>query len=225
VGLLWMDPTLVRFRYVPGYQVPEGGPQAPADSHPSTWVTRMVAAFNGGFKLSDGVGGYRYAGRTVASLRAGLATFVITTSGRLTVGAWGRDMRLTPDTVVVRQNLPLLVDGFASRVSASDTPRTWGVANGGLWTANRSALGELPNGSIVFAYGANVLPSSMASAMIMLGVRTAMMLDMNKSWPGGFSYDHRHGTIVGRAIQPNIWHSPSVYYAEFTKDFVVALWR
>lgn len=224
VGLIWMDASRLRFRFVPGLLVPEGGPRLPADSRPSTWVPGMVAAFNGGFKLSDHVGGYFYAGRTVSALRAGLGTFTITSAGRIAIGAWGRDVRLIPHTVVVRQNLPLLVDGFRSRTSPSDSPSTWGVANGGLWTANRSALGQLADGSVVFAYGANVGPSTMAAAMVAVRARVAMVLDMNKSWPGGFTYHHSRGKLVGRGIQPGIWHQPSVYFAPFTKDFVVAEW-
>ena len=224
VGLLWMDASRLRFRFVPGWKVPEGGPRLPADTRPSTWVSRMVAAFNGGFMLKDHIGGYYYAGRTVSALRAGLGTFTITSAGRIAVGAWGRDLRLTAHTVVVRQNLPLLVDGFRARTSPSDTPSTWGVANGGLWTANRSALGQLADGSVVYAFGANVRPSEMAAAMVAVRARVAMVLDMNKSWPGGFTYHHSRGKVVGRGIQRGIWHQPSVYFAPFTKDFVVAQW-
>src|SRR5262249_52219274 len=110
VGLLWLDPTMLRFRFVPGYPVPEGSPHAAADTRPSTWVPSMVAAFNGGFRLRDHVGGYFYLGRTVAPLQDGLASMALTTDGRLTVGRWGRDLGLTPATVAVRQDLRLIVD-------------------------------------------------------------------------------------------------------------------
>jgi hypothetical protein len=183
----------------------------------------MVAAFNGGFRLADHVGGYYYAGRTVRSLRNGLAAFVISAAGRLTVGAWGRDLHLVRGTQVVRQNLPLLVDGGRTQTRSTDTTQTWGIANGNLWTANRSALGQLPNGSLVYAYGFDVRPTTMAHALVLVGARTGMFLDMNKSWPGGFTYvrvgDHLHG----QRVQPGEYHDPSVYFHRFTKDFVVAL--
>ena len=222
IGLLWMDTSRLRFRYVPGLVVPEGGPRLPADSRPSTWVPRMVAAFNGGFMLKDHVGGYYYAGRTVSALRAGLGTLSITSAGRIAVGAWGREVRLTASTILVRQNLPLLVDQFLARTSASDTPQTWGVANGGLWTANRSALGQLSDGSVVYAYGGSVQPSEMAAAMVAVRARVAMVLDMNRSWPGGFTYQRVARKVVGHGIQAAIYHQPSVYFAPYTKDFVVA---
>ncbi len=221
IGLLWIDPSSVSFRLVPGFKVPEGSPVLPADNRPSTWLPRMVAAFNGGFMLKDKVGGYFYAHRTVSPLVAGLGALEITTDGRLAIGKWGRDLRLTPQTVVVRENLPLLVDNGRIQVAPTDTVRTWGIANGGLWTANRSALGELADGSLVYAYGHDVRPAAMAEALVRVGAQRAMVLDMNKSWPGGFVYRHTPQGLVGQRIQPLESHAPSVYHRRYTKDFIV----
>ncbi len=55
---MWMNPDLLRFRYIPGTAYPEGSPKRPQDRRPSTWVPRMVAAFNGAFHLKDRAGGY-----------------------------------------------------------------------------------------------------------------------------------------------------------------------
>jgi hypothetical protein len=225
VGLLWIDPRAVAFRLVPGFRVPEGGPSSAADNEPATWVPRMVAAFNGGFLLGDHVGGYYDLHRTVAPLVPGLGSLAISTTGQLRVGRWGRDLGMTPTTAVVRQNLPLLVDHGRAMTSASDTTRTWGLANGGLWTANRSALGVRPDGSFVYAYGHDVRPATMAAALVAVGVQRAMVLDMNKSWPGGFVYWHTSTGIHGARIQPQEVHSPEVYYQRYTKDFVAVLVR
>jgi len=225
VGLLWIDPSVVSFRLIPGFRVPEGGPATAADNTPSTWVPRMVAAFNGGFLLKDGVGGYYADHRMVRPLVSNLAAFEITADGRLAVGAWGRDLQLTSKTVVVRQNLRLLVDHGRSQTSTSDGPRTWGIANGGLWTANRSALGQLADGSLVFAYGHETRAATMAAALVQVGAQRAIALDMNKSWPGGFVYRHTAGAIVGQRVHPLQYHSPSVYYTRYTKDFVAVLRR
>ena len=225
MGLLWIDTSAVSFRLIPGVKFPEGSPALPADNLPSTWVPRMVAAFNGGFELKDKVGGYYYDHRTLSPLVPGLAALVISSDGRAAVGQWGRDLTLTRRTVVVRENLPLLVDNFTAQTAPTDTPRTWGIANGGLWTANRSALGELADGSLVFAYGHDVRPDAMSAAMVLVRARTAMVLDMNKSWPGGFVYAHTAAGMSGQRIQPQEYHVPSVYYARYTKDFVAVLLR
>ena len=225
IALLWIDPAAVSFRLIPGLSVPEGSPVTAADRSPSTWVPRMVAAFNGGFMLKDGVGGYYYAHQLVRPLRSGLGTLEITADGRLQVGAWGRDLALTSQTIAVRQNMPLLVDRYVAQTRPGDTASTWGIANGGLWTASRSALGVLADGSLVFAYGHEVRPSAMSAAMVLVRAREAMVLDMNRSWPGGFVYSHPAGAIAGLRIQSQEWHTPSVYYARFTKDFVAVLLR
>ena len=223
VALMWMDPALLSFRFIPGSKWPERSPILPADRRPLTWVPRMAAAFNGAFKLRDNAGGYFYAGRTVSPLRPGLAALVITSQGRLSVVQWGREARTTVGLSVVRENLPLLIDQFTARTSGHDTNSTWGWADNNRPLANRSALGELPDGSLVFAYGYRVTAKDMAAALVQVHVRTAMMLDMNLSQPGGFVYWRQAGRIRGRRILPSIFHSASIYFNQYQKDFVAAL--
>ncbi|MDA8437102.1 MAG: hypothetical protein M0Z98_14095 [Actinomycetales bacterium] len=219
-SFLWMDPTRLRFRFVPGYRYPEGSPASAADRTPSTWVPRMVAAFNSGYKLSDHVGGYYYLGRTVVPLRAGLAALVVHRDGSLAVGVWGRDLTMTPDTVVVRENMrPLVLDGV-SQASPSDGPRTWGISNGNRPRANRSALGRLPDGSFVFAYSHDATAASLGASLVSLGVREAIMLDMNVSWPTGFVYAHGGGRVLGTRINRWVVRPPSTYLTRFKKDFI-----
>jgi hypothetical protein len=221
VSLLWMDPARLRFRYVPGYAVPEGGPATVADTTPSTWVPTMVAGFDSGYKLRDHVGGYYYLGRAVAPLRAGLASLVIGTDGSLSVGTWGRDIAMTASTLVVRQNLrPLVLDGV-SQATPADRPRTWGISNGNRPRANRSALGRLADGSLVFVYAHDVTAAALAQVLVGVGVREAIDLDMNVSWPTGFVYSHVGGRVVGQKINPHVVRSPSTYLSRFKKDFVV----
>ncbi len=220
VSLLWMDPARLRFRYVPGLSIPENGPSRAADSTPATWLSRLVAAFNGGFKLSNHLGGYYYLGTTVVPLRAGYAAVTIHADGSLAVGVWGRDMAIGPDVVVVRQELPPLVERGVSRASRNDDPDKWGSANGGLSTANRSALGELADGSLIFEYGASVTGDTMARYLVKAGAVTAMVMDMNVSWPTGFVYHHVGARILGSKINSHIVRPPSTYFQRFKKDFI-----
>jgi hypothetical protein len=225
VGLMWMNPDLLSFRFIPGYKSPEAGPARAIDNRPSTWSARMVAAFNGAFLLKDGAGGYYYNGKTVRALRNGQAAFTVAENGRLHVVVWSYGNNVPRGTLAVRQNLPPLVARGTSRAKDGDSPSTWGNADGGSSHANRSALGELADGSLVFAYGAEVTAAAMGDALAAAGVRTAIMLDMNKSWPMGFVYDAAKGghLPVGHRIQSGIWREPSSYANRFSKDFVVAL--
>jgi hypothetical protein len=215
-----MDPSRLRFRFVPGFQVPEGSPATRADRTPSTWVPSMVAAFNSGYKLTDHVGGYYYLGRTVAPLRPGYASMVVHRDGSLAVGVWGRDISMTPDTLMVRQNLRPLVVGGSSQASPGDSPRAWGISNGNRAKANRSALGRLADGSFVYAYAHDVTAATLGSALVSLGVQEAIMLDMNISWPTGFVYSHKGGSTVGSRINHYTVRPPSTYLVRFKKDFI-----
>jgi len=219
-SLLWMDPTRLRFRFVPGFQVPEGSPATTADKNPSTWVPRMVAAFNSGYKLSDHVGGYYYLGRTVAPLSTGLASMVLRTDGSLAIGVWGRDIAMTPDTLMVRQNLPPLVLGGVSQASPTDPLRKWGIPTRNQPLQNRSALGRLADGSFVFVYAHSVIASDLAQILVKAGVQEAIALDMNVSWPTGFVYTHTGGGVVGAKINHWTVRPPSTYLTRYKKDFI-----
>jgi hypothetical protein len=225
VGMMWMNPDLLTFRYIPGYKFPEGSPARPVDNRPATWTSRMVAAFNGGFQLKDGVGGYYYADRTVRPLKDGRASLIVASDGRLHVTVWSSGNRVPRGTLAIRQNLPPLVVAGRSRAKDGDGPAAWGNADHGNPRANRSALGELADGSLVFAYGSEVPAAAMGDALASVGARTAIMLDMNKSWPMGFVYDAPKGghSPAGHCIQPRIWRDASSYVRRFSKDFVVAL--
>lgn len=221
---LWMDTRFLRFRFLPGYTWPERSPRTTSDHNPATWVPAMVAAFNGGFKLTDHVGGYYYLGRTVAPLRRGFASMVFYRDGSLRVGVWGSDLHMTPDVLAVRQNLrPLVLDGRA-QTRTSDTQSTWGYNMvHGWWIANRSALGMRADGSLVFVYGHHRTPSQLARSLVRAGARTAIALDMNGWWPTGFVYAHYRSHIVGAKINTHIERQPAVYLDTYSKDFVAVL--
>ena len=226
IALLWMDPSALSFRFIPGTQFPEGGPRLPADRQAATWVPRLAAAFNGAFKLRDHVGGYYYAGRTVSPLRPGLASLVVDDAGRLSVVQWGRERSSVAGVQVVRQNMGLLVDQYVSEATAHDSNSRWGWADHDTRLANRSALGELADGSLVYAFGHDVTALDLAAALVQARARTAVMLDMNLAQPMGFVYWHQAGTVIGERVLPSVYHSPSIYLtAGYYKDFFVALAR
>ena len=102
----------------------------------------LVAAFNGGFLLSAGAGGYEQEGHVISRLRPGLATLVIDRSGAARIGVWGAGLPQPHEAVYsIRQNLPPLV----SQGQPSPAARNWGqwgaTLGGGEYVA-RSALGQ-----------------------------------------------------------------------------------
>lgn len=222
---MWLNPRLLDFRFIPGVQYPENSPLRAIDHHPSTWVPRFVAAFNGGYKLSDGVGGYYYNGQTVLPLRDGLASMVISDSGTLAVGVWGRDFGSRAGLETVRQNLPPLVVDGRSQATPGDGIRKWGIPANNRTYVNRSALGQLLDGTLIYVFAHDVRAYDMGLTLVRLTVRTAINLDMNGGWPAAFTYTHAAGKTVGTRIVATVFHDPSIYFDRPLKDFVVVLPR
>jgi len=144
--------------------------------------TRLLAAFNGGFKLSAGVGGYEQEGHVASPLRRGLASLVIDRSGRARMGVWGHGLPAPGEAVYsVRQNLPPLLLNGRPTPDAADWG-LWGATLGGGELVARSALGQDAAGDLVFAGSMSASPEDMAVALARAGARVAMELDINPEW-------------------------------------------
>jgi hypothetical protein len=143
---------------------------------------RLLAAFNGGFKLSAGVGGYEQEGHVVATLRRGLASLVIDRSGRARIGVWGRGVPAPGEAVYsVRQNLTPLVLHGKPTAAAADWG-LWGATLGGGEYVARSAIGQTAAGNLEYAASMSATPADLAFVLAWTGATTAMELDINPEW-------------------------------------------
>jgi hypothetical protein len=159
----------------------------------------LVAAFNGGFKMSDAHGGYYTEGRMIDPLVPGAASLVIYANGSVSVGAWGADFGMTPNVVAVRQNLvPLVTGGRPTGLAASADWGAWGPTCGasscaasvpGLEHQWRSGIGVTADGALVYAVGPALDPPQLAELPVRAGVIRGMQLDINPPWPVFASYD------------------------------------
>ena len=142
----------------------------------------LLAAFNGGFKLSAGAGGYEQEGRVIAALRPGLASLVIDRSGQARIGIWGAGVPAPGEAVYsVRQNLrPLVYRGQPT--SAAADPGLWGATLGGGASVARSAVAQDSYGDLLFAGSMSATPADLAEALTARGARIAMELDINPEW-------------------------------------------
>ena len=64
----------------------------------------------------------------------------------------------------------------------------------------------------MFAYGNNVTAANLADAMVAAGVKQAVALDMNLTWPTGYYYTREDGQVVGHRIHLEIMREPSTYW-------------
>jgi len=197
-GIAWLDTALLSARLYSGSGSPGGGPyRYTAPVQPAQAVS-LVAAFNGGFKMADAHGGYYTEGRVIDPLMRGAASLVIYASGRITVGAWGTDVRMAPDVVAVRQNLvPLVADGLPTALAAGSDWKAWGSTCGasscaasvpGIEHQWRSGAGVTADGALVYVVGPGLDPLQLAQLLVRAGAVRGMQLDINPAWPVFASY-------------------------------------
>lgn len=182
----------------------------------------LVAAFNGGFKLSAGVGGYEQQGKIISPLVPGLASLVISRSGAASIGIWGHGVPQHGSPVYsVRQNLGLLVLQGRPTPAALGGWGAWGATITGVDLTARSALGENAAGQLIFVGSMSATPVDLAAALVRSGATIGMQLDINVEWVQ-LAYAHKPGGrliagIVGQARPAN------QYLVGWTRDFVAVM--
>ncbi|HTT52451.1 MAG TPA: hypothetical protein VMH35_13710 [Streptosporangiaceae bacterium] len=182
---------------------------------------RLIAAFNGGFLLSAGAGGYEQEGQVISPLKPGLASLVIDRSGLARIGVWGAGLPRPHEAVYsVRQNLPPLVSHGQPSPAAGHWGQ-WGATLGGGEYVARSALGENAAGQLIYAGSMSTAPADLAAALVRAGARTAMELDINPEWVQLDFTSGRHRHL--RAVIPGQVRPASQYLAGWTRDFITVL--
>ena len=183
--------------------------------------SRLLAAFNGGFKMSTGVGGYMQAGHVISALRPGFSSLVIDRSGRARIGVWGSGVPALGEAVYsVRQNLqPLVLNGRPTAASADWG--LWGATLGGGAYVARSAVGQDAVGHLMYAASMSVVPADLASVLASHGARMAMELDINPEWVQ-FDAASRPGGPL-KAEVPGQYRPADQYLVGWTRDFFAVL--
>jgi len=228
VGIAWMRQSALTFRLHPGFQEPGGSWNVPSTIPPGS-RTGLVATYNGGFKVSNGDshGGFYLNGRTVGTLRAGAASEVFYRSGSIRIGTWGEDVRMTPDVVGVRQCLvPLVAHGQVTSAVYNGGTETWGLTDAGMPLVARSGVGMDRQGNIIYVGGRVLSVNSLAVLLHRAGAVTAMMLDINLSWPSFISYNSaKDPSDPVPANLVNFVRGPERYYNQSSRDFVAVYAR
>jgi hypothetical protein len=126
-GIASMDPRLVTFQLRPGHEDPGPANWGYAPYLPAGSRNGLLATFNGGFKINQAGGGFYLNGITRGTLTRGAASLVYYRDGKVAVGVWGRDLRMTPQVLGVRQNLKPIVDHGAVPASVDQNVLSqWG---------------------------------------------------------------------------------------------------
>jgi hypothetical protein len=227
VGVAWMDTKLLKATLYSGSLIPGGGPYPHTAPVAPGAAGSLVAAFNAGFLVSQANGGYYTDGKVVDPLRMGAASFVVYGNGTSTVGAWGRDVTMTPDVVAVRQNLDLLVDNGqpVPGLNAADTT-AWGNTLGDAVYVWRSGLGVTADGALVYVGGPGLNITDLADLLVRAGAVRAMELDINTDWVNFSTYRPASPTGTaspanGMELLPDMSGTPARYFQPWwARDFI-----
>ena len=190
VRLVAMDTRQVDLRLEAGVDEPRSAVGLHGSGRPPEGVAteRLVAAFAGGpaaRRAPDEERGAPELGfvsgrRTFAAPSPGLSTVAITADGRVEVGSWPFGAELPATLTALRQTPDALV-GW------SGPPRR-PLADAGEAT-ERSGLGLLPSGQLVYAWGAGVTAETLARALTLAGCSVAVPLATGPT-PAGLAYLH-----------------------------------
>jgi hypothetical protein len=236
-GIAWMDTGLLSARLYSGsLSTPGGGPYRYTAPVAPAQARTLVAAFNGGFQMDTSRGGYYTERRMIYPLRTGAASLVIYADGTVDIGAWGRDVTMTPQVVSVRQNLtPLVAGGRPTRLAATkhwleewgDTCSATSCGHGlpGVEHQWRTGLGITADGALVYVYGPALDPLQLAQLLVRAGVVRGMEFDINPYWPFFVTYDPPAGAPAappdGRNLLASTVQGPStVFEASWDRDFI-----
>ncbi len=187
-AVMLFDHQHTRLQLHPGYEDPGDVKKfAVADRITTDMYSSVVAAFPGGFKVSDARGGFYLNGHTVGRLQAGSASLVTYRDGRVDIGEWGSRVAMSPDVTSVRQNLKLLVDHGRVTASAEAAVKSnWGATLDGVHYVWRTGVGIRADGDVVFAVGDSLSARTLAHVLHAAGAVRAMQLDINPDWAAGY---------------------------------------
>ena len=188
-------------------------------------IHRLIAAFNGGFKLSYAGVGFQSGSHVAAPLRSGLASIVTYTDGTTNIGRWNAGVPSAQKRVFsVLQNESLLIDhGVAASTVSTCIIECWGATIGGRTSVARSAVGITGSGQLVWAAGENLVPSELASGMVGAGVLRAVELDINPDWVAGYLYEHHPGGPTGVPLVPEQLGISGKFLEPYSRDFLAVI--
>jgi hypothetical protein len=202
-----------------GLQDPGGTGWAHGPAIGSGEAHKLIAAFNGGFRLSTGAGGFREGQRVGYPLRTGAGSIVTYGDGHTEIGAWRSGVPAPGARIAsVRQNLTLLVDHGVAAANLG-CRICWGATLGGGDAVARAGLAVTTDGSLLWAAGERLTVAALAQALLAHGAQSAVELDINPSWVAGYLYARGGGQATAVPVVAGQFGVSGAFLAPYTRDF------
>ena len=188
-------------------------------------IHRILAALNGGFKLTYANVGFASGGRVAVPLKHGLASIVTYTDGSTDIGRWHEGLPSPGKPVYsVLQNQSLLVDQGVPAANVGCVS-CWGETIGHQTRVARSGLGITARGQLVWAAGEQLLPGELASALVSAGAVRGIELDINPDWVAAYLYVHHPSGPSAEPVVPGQIGIAGRLLEPYSRDFLTIVAR
>jgi hypothetical protein len=182
----------------------------------------LLATFNGAFKSEHGNYGAMADGLVVIAPTKELATVAIYTDGSVKIGEWGKDILPSDKMVAWRQNCRLVVqDGQINPLVNVDSAAYWGANLNGATVTWRSGIGISPDGKTLYYFaGPSMKADVLAQAMLAVGVKAGMQLDINNYWVHFAAIRDSGQKLIPEPLFPeDMKFDVGRYLAPYSRDF------
>jgi hypothetical protein len=192
---------------------------------PASDQSRLIAAFNGGFKAINGHYGMMVNGVTLLPPVPGIATVAIYNDGHVQIGAWGQGILPSADIVAYRQNCPLILQNGQLNPGVSVDDRTvWGQTIGNKEVTWRTGVGITKDGRyLIYAVGNGSTVNTLAQALQNAGAYNAMQLDINRHYAHFVTYQPVSATNTSLSavelLSQMESNDPAIYLTAHSRDF------
>lgn len=229
IVLVRMDVAQLRLHMMPGVSEPSHAPNVAAALPdrgviPLSDQSRLVAAFNGGFKAVNGEYGMMVNGVTLLAPRPGLATLAIYKDGHIALGVWGQDIVPSVAIAAIRQNCPPIIqNGQINPQVYVENQALWGNTIGNKQVAWRTGIGLTQDGRyLIYAVGNATTVQTLAAALQRAGAYNAMQLDINHPFARFVTYQQAGSAASPLRATPllnEMENDPTLYLVPHSRDF------